>query len=84
MAIRNIILSHKLMQNIVGFPEEKIKETLIEWGEKPFRTSQILTWIYHHKARGFEGMNNLSKDLRSRLSDHFHYSLPPIKKKIVF
>jgi 23S rRNA (adenine2503-C2)-methyltransferase len=69
------------MQNIVGFPEEEIKETLTEWGEKPFHTSQILTWIYHHKARGFELMTNLSKSLRARLSENFHYSLPPIKKK---
>ncbi len=69
------------MQNIVGFPEEEIKEILTKWGEKPFRTSQILTWIYHHKARGFEVMTNLSKNLRARLSENFHYSLPPIKKK---
>lgn len=69
------------MQNIIGFPEEEIKETLKEWGEKPFHTSQILTWIYHHKARGFEVMTNLSKNLRARLSENFHYSLPPIKKK---
>jgi 23S rRNA (adenine2503-C2)-methyltransferase len=69
------------MQNIVGFPEEEIKEFIVELGEKPFRASQILTWIYHHKARGFDVMTNLSKDLRARLSENFLYSLPPIKKK---
>ncbi len=69
------------MQNIVGFPEEEIKEFIVELGEKPFRASQILTWVYHHKARGFDVMTNLSKGLRARLSENFFYSLPPIKKK---
>lgn len=35
-------------------------------GEKPFRSSQIWTWIYQKGLTSFDGMTNVSRDLRNK------------------
>jgi len=37
-------------------------------GEKPFRASQIRSWVFEKGARSFDEMTNLSRSLRERLS----------------
>lgn len=43
-------------------------------GEKPFRSSQVMQWMYHKKASSFEEMTNLSKSLRENLERHCRLS----------
>lgn len=38
-------------------------------GEPKFRTSQIWKWLWQHDVRDFDGMTNLSKTMRARLSE---------------
>jgi 23S rRNA (adenine2503-C2)-methyltransferase len=38
-------------------------------GEKPFRATQLMKWIYHERVTDFAAMTNLSKALRERLSE---------------
>ena len=66
------------MPNIIGFSEESISSLMEKWKEKPYRTTQVLTWLYNKKISDFHEMSNLSKDLRLRLNDYFSYSLPKI------
>jgi 23S rRNA (adenine2503-C2)-methyltransferase len=44
---------------------------LAERGEKPFRAGQILDWVYKKRARQWEDMTNLPKELRAWLSETF-------------
>jgi 23S rRNA (adenine2503-C2)-methyltransferase len=69
--------------NFIGTSESKVLELILDWKEKPFRAHQIFNWIYHHKARGFDEMTNLSKALRGRLKERFNLSLPGIRQKSV-
>ena len=46
-------------------------------GEKKFRVKQVREWIWQKHAHSFEGMSNLSKELRTRLSSDF--SLPALQ-----
>lgn len=69
------------MHNLIGFPEKQLQEILADWQEKPFRTYQVLTWVYHHGVRDFDLMTNLSKNLRNRLKESFYFTLPEIKNK---
>ena len=39
--------------------------------KKPFRAEQIFDWLYKKRITSFEEMNNLSKDLRDKLSENF-------------
>lgn len=45
-------------------------------GEKKFRTKQIYEWLWKKHAHSFEEMTNLSKELRTKLTDNF--SLPAL------
>ena len=64
------------MINLIGYPERHLRETLTGWGEAPYRTHQILKWIYQDGATRFDGMTNLSKTLRRRLAERFVIRLP--------
>lgn len=45
---------------------EDFMETL---GEKKFRASQILSWLYVKNAKSFDEMSDIKKDLREKLSE---------------
>ena len=46
-------------------------EAMAELGEKAFRGKQIHEWLWAKRARSFEEMSNLSKELRDKLHTHF-------------
>lgn len=41
-------------------------------GEKPYRASQIYSWVFHRGALDIAAMTDVSKALRSRLSEEFY------------
>ena len=49
------------MKSIYGYTEDMLKEYLINKGEKPFRASQLIEWIYRHKITSFDEMTNVKK-----------------------
>lgn len=57
---------------------EKLMETL---GEKKFRASQILSWLYVKNAKSFDEMSDIKKDLREKLSELAHITDVKIKTK---
>ena len=50
----------------MGLYPEEVKQRLAEMGEKPFRASQVFSWL--HKGARFEDMTNLSLALREKLA----------------
>jgi 23S rRNA (adenine2503-C2)-methyltransferase len=65
------------MKEICSFSLEELKIWMGENGEKPFRAPQIFDWMYVKDALSFEGMTNVSKELRTKLTEQF--SFPVIK-----
>lgn len=60
-----------MIQNKVALKnmtEEELKEFLKSIGEKPFRGSQIFSWIYKG-AKTFDDMKNIPKSLREKLEE---------------
>lgn len=55
--------------NLLGLPRADMENWFAEIGEKPYRASQVLKWIYHSGHQDFREMSNLSKALRRRLED---------------
>jgi 23S rRNA (adenine2503-C2)-methyltransferase len=45
-------------------------------GEKPFRAKQVHEWLWLKHATSFDGMTNLSRELRTKLEEHF--TLPAV------
>jgi 23S rRNA (adenine2503-C2)-methyltransferase len=56
---------------LTGETLESLSERLRERGEPPFRARQILDWVYKKRARSWDEMTNLSKDLRGWLAQTF-------------
>lgn len=59
------------MESIYGYTEEMLKEYLVSKGEKPFRASQIIEWLYRHKIESFDEMTNVKKSFIEELKNDF-------------
>ena len=57
--------------DIRGLGLDQIKNLIQEMGEPGFRAKQIYSWLWQKGATSFAEMSNLSKDLRTRLSDKY-------------
>ena len=65
-------------QNLLGLTQVKLKKFFSDLDEKPFRTKQIMQWIYHQGALDFSDMHNFSKDLRQKLEAIASIALPEV------
>jgi len=54
--------------NLLDLAKPELQAFFIEMGEKGFRASQVLKWIYQFGVCDFEAMTTLSKSLREKLS----------------
>ena len=59
------------MQSIYGYSEEMLKKYMIDMGEKPFRSSQLIEWIYRHKISSFDEITNIKKAFIERMKQDF-------------
>ena len=57
--------------NIRTLTQKTLTEMLVQQGEKAFRAKQIWQWLWQKGVTNFEEMNNLSKETRQRLAEHF-------------
>ena len=65
-------------QNLLGLTQSKFKDFFSDLSEKPFRTKQIMQWIYHQGVHDFGDMHNFSKDLRDKLGSIASLDLPEV------
>jgi 23S rRNA (adenine2503-C2)-methyltransferase len=63
-------------KNLLGCNLDELSNFFISLGEKPYRAAQVLQWIHHFGCRDFDSMTNLSKKLRSALTEHAEIVLP--------
>jgi 23S rRNA (adenine2503-C2)-methyltransferase len=54
--------------NLLDLNKAELQAFFIAMGEKAFRASQVLKWIYQFGVADFAAMSNLSKSLREKLS----------------
>ena len=64
--------------NLLGLTKAEIKSSLNKINLPNFRASQIWNWIYRSGTVDFNEMTNISKDLRSLLSQNFNIWRPKI------
>ena len=57
------------MTDIKSMNIDELTEYMDSLGEKSFRAKQLYEWIHVHLARSYDEMTNLSKALRSKLSE---------------
>lgn len=64
--------------NLLNFDRKGLMAFFVEMGEKPFRATQVLKWIYQEDIIDFDQMTNLSKSLRAYLKKHCSIVAPEI------
>ncbi len=64
--------------NLLDLDRPGLESFFCAMGEKPFRASQILQWVYQQGVVDFDAMTNLSKALRVRLSDAAEVRVPAL------
>ncbi len=64
--------------NLLDFDRKGLQAFFVEIGEKPFRATQLLKWIYQEDITDFDLMTNLSKPLRAYLKEHCIIRAPEI------
>ncbi len=51
----------------------ELQEKLHELGEPSYRAGQIVDWLYKKRAKSFDEMTDLSRDLRAQLASQFAF-----------
>lgn len=64
--------------NLLDFDRKGLAAFFVEMGDKPFRATQILKWIYQEDVTDFDQMTNLSKSLRAYLNENCTITAPEI------
>ncbi|GAB4257474.1 MAG: 23S rRNA (adenine(2503)-C(2))-methyltransferase RlmN [Methylomicrobium sp.] len=64
--------------NLLDFDRKGLEAFFVEIGEKPFRATQLLKWIYQEGVEDFSQMSNLSKALRAQLTEQCTLDTPEI------
>lgn len=66
--VRQVVFDSKA-PNLLGLDRAGLEAFFENIGEKKFRATQVMKWIHQMGVTDFQQMNNLSKDLRNRLSE---------------
>ncbi|SIR91397.1 23S rRNA m(2)A-2503 methyltransferase [Moraxella cuniculi DSM 21768] len=63
--------------NLLGMSKDELAAFFVSIGEKPFRATQVMKWIYQFGVTDFFEMSNISKKLQQRLHE-LACVLPPV------
>lgn len=58
-------------RDIRSLPRDEIVEQFNRWHEPTYRADQVLDWLYRRRVLSWDGMTNLPKTLRKKLSDTY-------------
>lgn len=66
------------MINLYGLEIKKLEKLMVEEGQKPYRATQLYTWIYEKKATNFDEMSDISLKFRNVLKEKYCLDLPTV------
>ena len=64
--------------NLLDLNREGMRELFASFGEKPFRSDQVMKWIYHFGVDNFDDMSNVNKKLKEKLKAECEIVAPEI------
>ncbi|AGC03807.1 Ribosomal RNA large subunit methyltransferase N [Candidatus Blochmanniella chromaiodes str. 640] len=81
MDLEKYIFMYVKKVNLLNMNKEELLIFFDKLGEKPFRSHQIMRWIYHYYCDDFNYMTNISKSLKIRLKQIAEIRAPIIIKE---
>lgn len=64
--------------NLLNLDRRDLEAFFTSLGEKPFRATQVMKWIYHEGVTDFDAMTNLGKKLREQLKERAEVKPPEV------
>ena len=64
--------------NLMDLDPDTLKDFVVAHGEKPFRATQLLKWIYQWGVVNFDDMTNIKKETRALLKEIAYIHAPEI------
>lgn len=58
-------------KDIRALTKEQLRDFFVSEGDQAFRGNQVYEWLWKKGAHSFEGMTNLSKEIRGMLEENF-------------
>ena len=65
--------------NLLGMPRRELAGFFQDLGEKPYRATQVMKWVYRAGTGDFDAMTDIGKALRARLKDVAEIRAPQLK-----
>jgi 23S rRNA (adenine2503-C2)-methyltransferase len=69
--------------NVLGFTRREFEDLVMVKGEQRYRGRQIYRWLYVRRCTDFQEMSDLSKDLRSYLTEKTEVLLPQVEEVLI-
>lgn len=66
------------MINLYGVEIKKLEEMMTREGQKPYRATQLYTWMFEKNATSFDQMSDVSLKFRDVLKEKFTLDIPSI------
>lgn len=60
---------------LLGKGPEELRQIALQAGLPAYAGKQICAWLYHSRARSIDGMTNISKEGRARLSEQYEVGI---------
>jgi 23S rRNA (adenine2503-C2)-methyltransferase len=64
--------------NLFDLARPALREFFAAIGERPYRATQLMKWMYHRGVTDVAQMTDLARDLRARLGDCAGFDLPEV------
>lgn len=65
--------------NLLGMPRRELAGFFTDLGEKPYRATQVMKWLYRAGTVDFDAMTDIGKALRARLKEVAEIRAPELK-----
>src|SRR5882762_3861919 len=67
--------------DIQSLTRDDLQAQFQAWAQPDYRVSQLLAWLYGHRATSWDAMTNLPKSLRDQLQAHFCFDVLELVRK---
>jgi len=67
------------LTNLLNFNQQQLADYFISIGEKPFRSKQLMRWVYHYGVTDLDQMTDIAKVLREKLANETSFNLPEVQ-----
>jgi len=64
--------------NLLGLDASALAAQVEAWGDKPFRSRQLMRWVHQRGVADFSSMTDLARDFRARLQDQCEVRAPGV------